>query len=298
MDPVARVGALRRAITRRNLFLGLGLYILGVALLTDYLNDSVRLSNWDPSFPLVVGNEAGGGREWLGSVSSLYFDAYDDSAPVFSAGYVFEGGAPFGDLTGDDAPPLDWVEGPINVQRDDLVTLGPGEWLATDGSFAEFAQSVQRDDFFFIDMRVASADQTQRGPERIVSISADADHRNITIGQERDALIIRLRTPASGQNGQKPEMLVPGVFVSSDWRNQNITIRYNAPLMMVWVNGHEYALSLAPGAAFFSGFIMDERWQISMTGNPYRYNWAYWGIVAGLGVLVFGGLAVARRRAG
>ncbi len=299
MGPVARGGNPRRLITRRNLLLGLTLYALGVALLTDYLNDSVRLSNWDPSFPLVVGNEAGGGREWLGSVRYLDFDAgYDDSDVLFSAGYTFEGGAPFTNPTGDDVPPLDWVEGPINVQRDDLVTLGPGEWLATDGPFAEFNESAQRDNFFFISMVVAVADQTQSGPARFVSISADADHHNITIGQERDALIIRLRTPASSENGQKPQMLVPGVFVSSDWRSQNITVRYNAPLMTVSVDGHEYALSLAPGTAFFSGFITENRWQISMAGDPHRYDWAYWGIVVGLGALVFGGLAVARRVGG
>lgn len=299
MGPVARDGTLHRAITRRNLLLGLGLYALGVALLTDYLNDSVRLSNWDSSFPLVVGNEAVGKWEWRGSVRYLNFDAaYDDSNVLFSAGYTFEGGAPFADPTGDGVPPLDWVAGPIDVQRDDLVILGPGEWLATDGPFVEFNESAQRDDFFFISMLVASADQTQHGPARIFSIAADDNRRNFTIGQERDALIIRLRTPASGENGQKPEMLVPGVFVSSDWRSQHITIHYNAPLMTVSVDGHEYALSLAPGAAFFSGFIMDDRWQISMTGDAHRYDWAYWGIVAGLGVLVFGGLAVARRRVG
>jgi hypothetical protein len=295
MGLVAQVGNPRRAITWRIWLLGLTLYALGVALLTDYLNHSVRLSNWNPSFPLVVGNEAGGGREWLGSFRYLIFDAYDESDKLFSADYTFEGEAPFANRTGDDAPPLDWVEGPINVQRDDLVILGPGEWLATDGPFAKFAESVQRDDFFFISIGMASADQTQRGPERIVSISADADHHNITIGQERDALIIRLRTPASGENGQKPEVLIPGVFVSSDWRNQNITIRYNAPLMLVWVDGAEYALSLAPGVAFFSGFMTENQWQITMTDDAHRYDWAYWGIVVGLGVLLFGGLAVARR---
>jgi hypothetical protein len=285
--------ALQRYATRRNLLIGLALYTCGAALLTIYLNRSVRLSNWDPSFPLVVGNEAGDGRPWRGSVRYLIFDAYVESDEVFRIGYAFEGTAPFTDPTSGDAPPLDWVEGPIDVQRDDLVILGPGEWLATDGPFAEFNESVQRDDFFFISIGMASADQTQYGPARIVSISADADRRNITIGQERDALIIRLRTPASGENGQKPELLMPGVFVSSKWRNQDVTIRYNAPLMMVWVDGMEYALSLAPGVAFFSGFMTANRWQITMSGDAHRYDWAYWGIIVGLGVLIFGGLAVA-----
>lgn len=44
----------------------------------------------------------------------------------------------------------------------------------------------------------------QQGPARIVSFSRDAGARNFTIGQQRDALAFRLRTPGTGENGSKP----------------------------------------------------------------------------------------------
>ncbi len=57
-----------------------------------------------------------------------------------------------------------------------------------------------------------SALERQRGPARIVSVSSDSGHRNLTLGQQGDALTIRLRTPSSGYNGEKPEMIIPGFF--------------------------------------------------------------------------------------
>ena len=75
--------ALRRYATPRNLLLGLGVYALLVAALTVYLYRSVRLSNWDTSFPLVVGNEAVGRRQWSGRVEWVSF-----SWPVIATIYL------------------------------------------------------------------------------------------------------------------------------------------------------------------------------------------------------------------
>ena len=285
--------ALDRYATRRNILAGLALYAIGVTLLTVYLNRSVRLSNWDTSFPLVVGNEAVGKREWSGWVGSLWLEASGDGSPEYAAHYKFNGETPFTDVFGNPVPPLDWREGPATPQYGEGVMVGPGEWLATDGPFSGFTEAARRTNAFIIGTTVATADPAQRGPARIVSISADADRRNVTIGQEHDALIVRLRTPAAGQNGQKPEALVPGVFADS--RPRHITVAYDVPTLRVTVDGDEYFLSLAPGLAFFPGFTSENRWQTVMNGDAHRYDWAYWGIVVGLAVLVFGGLPVARR---
>ncbi len=290
--------ALRRYATGRNLMLGLGIYSLVVALLTGYLYRSVRLSNWDTSFPLVVGNEAVGKRQWSGRVESLWFEwLHNESMNIFG-GYEFSGGAPFEfkPALSDALPPLVWREGPASLQEGQDVTIGPGEWLATETPFAFFSEVARKGDRFAITVRAATADPAQRGPARIVSISADAERRNVTLGQEKDALIIRLRTPAGGENGQKPELLVPGVF--ADGRSRLITVRYDAPMLWVTVDEEEYALSLAPGAAFFPGFANENRWPVVMGGNPRRYDYAYAGIVVGLAVLLFGGLVVARRLVG
>lgn len=289
--------ALHRYATRRNLLLGLALYVLLAALLTGYLYRSVQLSNWDASFPLVVGNEAVGRRQWSGEMTFLTMDVRCDGAPVAGATYDFAGDAPFED-TGleTNAPPLVWRDGPATAQVGDGVTVGPGEWLATTEPLRAISSAARRCAHFRIETAVATADPTQRGPARIASISADAEQRNVTLGQERDALIIRLRTPAGGENGQKPEVLVPGVF--ADGQLRVLTVSYDAPILRVWeaTTGQTYALSLAPGLAFFPGFQTENRYPVVMTGNAHRYDWAYWGIVVGLAVVLFGVPAVVGKR--
>lgn len=293
--------AFRRYITGRNLAVGLALYILGAGLFTAYLYRSARLSNWDTSFPLVVGNEAVGKRQWSGEISRLMMEAQCDGRPVSLATYDFAGEAPYeNEAEGGQAPPLVWREGPATPPAGDGVSLGSGEWLATVEPFGRFSEAARDCSHIIIQSVMATADPAQRGPARIISISADAERRNLTIGQERDALIIRLRTPAAGENGQKPELLAPGVF--ADGRRRDITVDYDAPMLRVTVDGEEYALSLAPGLAFFPNFATENRRQVRMTGAPRRYDWAYWGVLAGVAGVVFGGAAaaaaVARRRSG
>ena len=285
--------ALGRYATRRNLLIGLGLYVLGAALLTAYLNHSARLDNWDMTFPLVVGNEAVGKRQWSGRVEVLQLAAGLRDTPDFTARYDFTGEAPFANTSATAAPALRWREGPATAQAGPGVKIGQGEWLATEESYSGFSDVTRRFNAFAIQAVVSSADPAQRGPARIVSVSADAEQRNITLGQERDALIIRLRTPAGGENGQKPEVLVPGVFV--DGRPRDITVQYDAPMLRVRVDGKSYALSYAPGLAFFPGFATENRWAVTMAGNAHRYDYAYWGVVIGLAVAVFGGLQLGRR---
>lgn len=287
--------ALERYATRRNLLAGLAVYALGVTLLTVYLNHSVRLSNWDDTFPLVVGNEATGKRQWSGRVERLELAAGLSSSPDFIARYDFAGEAPFADTNSTPVPPLSWRDGPASPQTAGGVNIGPGEWLVTEASYGGFSEVARRFNAFAIRAIVATADPAQRGPARLISISADAERRNVTLGQERDALIVRLRTPASGENGQKPELLVPDVFGGLQLRK--IEVIYDAPHLWALTDGREHALSLAPGVAFFAGFITENRWGIEMNGDPYRYDKAYWGIVVALAVLVVGGAAIGRRLA-
>ncbi len=74
----------------------------------------------------------------------------------------------------------------------------------------------------------------------------------------------------------------------------DVHVRYIAPLLYVWVDGKEYGLSLAPGAAFFPGFVTDNRWPVVMSDDAQYYNRRYWALVLGVAVLLFGVPAVAR----
>lgn len=69
----------------------------------------------------------------------------------------------------------------------------------------------------------ATAGVDQDGPARIVSSSWDITNRNVTIGQDGDRLIFRLRTTATDRNGVVAELRVPGVFDTTEVRHVIVT---------------------------------------------------------------------------
>ncbi len=103
-------------------------------------------------------------------------------------------------------------------ERGIVHTDGPPEWV-------EKAIGTHAID---VDLRVRPSSLEQEGPARIFTVSYDADYRNVSVDQQGDGLIIRLRTEGRDHNGQ-PAFEVPGVFDSDDWIDIRLWIR-NAKL--------------------------------------------------------------------
>ncbi len=76
----------------------------------------------------------------------------------------------------------------------------------------------------------------QHGPARIVSYSYNKYLRNFTIGQERNDLVLRLRTTETNLNGVPP-IVVSNVFVKG--RVQHLVITYDFLEERVYTNGKE-----------------------------------------------------------
>jgi hypothetical protein len=72
-------------------------------------------------------------------------------------------------------------------------------------------------------LRVRSLDLSQTGPARIFTVSEDPWHRNITLGQDGDSLVVRLRTPGTDANGQ-PERVISKVFSDARWVEISLAI--------------------------------------------------------------------------
>lgn len=59
-----------------------------------------------------------------------------------------------------------------------------------------------------IEAYITSNNLDQKGPARIISFSENSGSRNFTLGQEENNLVLRLRTPFSGENGSSPEIIL------------------------------------------------------------------------------------------
>lgn len=79
-----------------------------------------------------------------------------------------------------------------------------------------------------------SRDLKQAGPARIISFSTDAFHRNFTLGQERDRLVFRLRTPATGLNGREPEIPLGPITAG---RTHHVIVTYRPGELTCWLDG-------------------------------------------------------------
>jgi hypothetical protein len=233
-------------------------------LMAGSLQRQARLSNWNASFPLQLGNERTGDRPWKGRVFAFELtDAATSAASIrrFAAGespglpgvpiarFELDGHAPYRDGAGQ-VPDLNWTDEPIGG---DTATppLRGRPWLQTDGPAPVIAQRVARSNAFSLRIRCATDDTNQVGPARIVSNSVDFNQRNLTIGQQGRALIVRIRTPHTGANGSKPEIVIPNVF--SDLEPRDILISYDGATVLAAVAAShrvdQFPLSLGPMVA-------------------------------------------------
>jgi len=73
--------------------------------------------------------------------------------------------------------------------------------IRTAGPAARVSSAAVAADAVTVECLIEPATSSQGGPARIVSISQDPTHRNLTVGQERDAVDLRFRTDRTGPNG-------------------------------------------------------------------------------------------------
>jgi VanZ like family/Concanavalin A-like lectin/glucanases superfamily len=156
-------------------------------------------SNWNPGFQLAVGNELSGDRPWTGTISELAIYPFAMSPSQINDFVHQSRDSNAVEKIPGEAP----IVGPL--QAVDLSThfgrplLSPQDELRLYDTLTTSNQLT-----LLVAMRTSNLEQS--GPARIVTYSADAWGRNFTLGQIRNTLTFRLRTPASGGNGVDPAL--------------------------------------------------------------------------------------------
>ncbi|WP_414578772.1 VanZ family protein [Anabaena sp. CCY 9402-a] len=238
----------------------LGFFIgyLFVTLLISLLwQSTTKLSNWDVNYPLVIGNERTGDKPWQGYISEIhiadqalsrnqigqvlrnpsYFDHIGDS---LLAHYQFTGKCCYQDKTGQ-LPKLIWQGNSINQDESQGVFLSENHWLKTSAPVTKLSQKISQTSEVTISAIVAAAHTEQDGPARIISISDNSFHRNLTVGQEGNSLDFRIRTPITGENGSELKLNISNVFV--DTRPHHLVITYARGTIQVYVDNLQNASS-------------------------------------------------------
>ncbi len=266
----------------RYLILCLIIYLSVLSALSIALRDRARLDNWRPRFQLVIGNEKSGDRPWAGNVTNLAF--FDRVLPIATIQAIFSGAEPveiaaenlvtyyplqdaasLADKT-ENLSELLWQVDEGEKPEDPQPQLDGRHWLRTKWAVIYLAERLMASSEFTVMLSVSAADLQQSGPARIVSVSATPHFRNLTLGQEGQDLVVRIRTPGTGLNGTLPEYIVPDFFV--DQAPHNLALTYDSLGLTVYRedDAESHTLEIVPGLAFF--FALYEPFAQRMAVNP------------------------------
>jgi glycopeptide antibiotics resistance protein len=245
-------------------------YLCLTFLISITLPSITDLSNWNPSFSLLLGNELTGDRPWQGYISDISFIDKTISEPelalIFSeaiplkslrdsplAFYQLTGQGNYRDRMGN-LPNLSWQGKQLNSIPEDhnIAFLTPERWLATEKPASFVTEKIRQTSQFTLIATIATASTNQAGPARIISLSENPYQSNFILGQEDSSLVFRLRTPVTGKNGANPELIVPGVF--ADTKFHRLVISYADSVLKLYVDKSEnfHYIELTPGTALFS----------------------------------------------
>ena len=225
------------------------------------------LSNWDPSYPLLLGNELEGNRPWNGQISNVQIYAQqlesadvqqllnqpesvlDKATPI--AHYPLNGDPPYSDEA-THLPALAW-QGQLhkNFTAAPFASFSPQRWLETQSPPTHLVEQVKAAKAFTISLMAQTGSNQQDGPARILSLSKGPLLRNLTIGQKGSHLSLRLRTPITKENGQRPEFIVPNVFSVATPHHLVLTYSVNKIELYVDTLASGQKLRFSPEMTFF-----------------------------------------------
>ncbi len=210
-----------------------------------------RLVGWQTGFPIVLGDEANGGRPWHGRFGEVTLSVSGFSSRTFQL-----------------------LDEPVRAD---------GAVLTIDGTALleiqeAFSMSPQR---FAVTAAVTPDDTNQHGPARIVTWSNGTSQRNFTLGQDGDAVVLRVRTLGNGDNGHAVAVgWWPGVLHAG--REVRLHASYEAGVAALrvddgpalrapihtwsrvlggttWFHGGVFAWVIALPVAWMAGFAMSGR---------------------------------------
>ena len=239
-----------------------GLYLLLVLGVLLFVQQATSLRNWDLSYNLLLGNEQTGDRPWEGTIRRLALSTRavpPDAARAFfpEAEAVLQDpnfrfarydltGPNFGrDRTGR-LPRLVWRGRAPDLGNGQAgssgVVLRNGAWLESARLFSDWSRAVRAASEFAVWVVAEPYQFSTPYLARIVSLSFDHTHRNLTLGQWGHDLVVRMRNPLVGENGSDPALRVRNVFRRPGPRRLLVT--YDDAELRVYVDRPENVTTL------------------------------------------------------
>lgn len=238
--------------------------VLGIVISIP-LSRMAMLSNWDLSYPLVLGNVSTGEHPWHGQVFELAIaDRVVRSAEakrVFQDGlasvlgenilasYQFASPADLADNSGR-APVLLWKSRIPADGGTGARFILDGSWLQSEGAAKILATRIRDANQFSLYIVCATNQSLQPGMNPIVALGEVTDRSDFLLGQYYTSLAFRLRTPLSDSHWEVAQYRAGRFFLTGG--THKILLTYDGAIIRSYLDGKAgYAPELGPGAAFF-----------------------------------------------
>ena len=264
---------------------------------TWQLTNMVHLNEWNPEFNLVVGNESTGDRGWQGQVKGFSISDRALSEPEINqflqssqfpkldsplADYDLTGIAPYADRSPLASPPLkkqsieigtnqsqnqsqkgNYSRNGAKADHQNNPTIAP--WYRTSQPPTELTKAIRKTSAFTLATTFETSSLEQTGPARIISLSLDSRQRNVTLGQQDNQLIARIRTPATGLNGAILAIASPKKLELN--RSHRAILTYQDATLSLYLDQTEPSyINLRPEVVFFSSILPTIRGEVLPTG--------------------------------
>lgn len=304
----------------KSLVVALVVYSLSITLAVATLAINISVANWDTNYPLIIGNEASANRPWQGHIKALQIDARSWSTteiePSLEYNSTLLSPSPTTltalafipeddyyldlskDLSSDYLPSLIW-QGNAAPKRNFLlqswsetraleqansnkgVLINGDRWLQTRKPPNKIINRLRQTNQFTLKAIVATKLLAQTGPARIISLSRDPNHRNLTLGQEGKDLIVRLRTPITGDNASEPQFVVPNVFTDTNFHQ--ILLTFNGDRLDIYIDRltNQYSFTFNPEIIFPTYYPFPiNYWLINLANfSPLKYQLAFYSLI-------------------
>ena len=301
----------RHRLSLKSLSIAIASYCTIVAMAIWILLVNANLSNWDEDFYLTIGNEITGDRPWNGYLNSLYIsdrsleqsqlttnpDRFLSHSDDVIVSLKSTGEDP--SLQNSEHFDLFWYDGlsTSNLTTSDRVSEGSGillnkdHWLKTPQPVPFINRQLKDSSEFSLFLDLATNDLTQRGPARILSLSNGIYRQNLLIGQMRQDLIFRLRTPITGYIPIQPKFVLPDFF--NDYSDRQILITFASRKLTFYIDREEqYSFVFDPSVSFYSYLPWSiSNWTINLKDpNTTKYQQVFYLIIVAPLIVLFGEL--------
>jgi VanZ like family/Concanavalin A-like lectin/glucanases superfamily len=204
------------------------LSLAALTVLWQWPAKSSAIAGWERDYALLLGNERTNDRPWRGSIHELTLLNRALSRDAIQALSSHP------DQVEHQQSVLYRTHAPTELNG------GPAVQLSQEASRL-VADQIMKSGEFTVIARIQVADLDQNGPARIISFSAGRRDRNFDIGQVRDRIAFRVRTPASGKNGDDFRAETDSILATNT--PALIVATYDGAVERIYVNGRAHARS-------------------------------------------------------